>query len=77
MVFIASAPAWADPVATPLQIRLQVVEGCADDTGHNRPCPVPRQRSDATALPAQVRALAPPATDADGQAAAEPLTTYY
>ncbi|WP_416058072.1 hypothetical protein [Stenotrophomonas maltophilia] len=76
-MLMASLPALAEPVATPLQIRLVVVEGCATLPGSNAPCPVPAQYSDAAALPAQVRELAPAAEDESGHALPEPPTVYY
>lgn len=61
-MLVASTPAWAEPSSSTLQIQLTVVESCSDDAGGPR-CPAPHQRSNAPQVPAQVRDLAPPATD--------------
>ncbi|WMJ68502.1 hypothetical protein [Stenotrophomonas sp. 24(2023)] len=70
----AALPAGAEPAVHPLQIRLTVVEGCP---AGDRPCAVPRQRSDAPGLPAQLRELAPSAALAGDDAVRVPLTTIY
>lgn len=70
----AALPAGAEPAVQPLQIRLTVVEGCQ---AGDRPCAVPRQRSDAPDLPAQVRDLAPTPAMAGDDAAPAPLTFIY
>lgn len=67
----------AEPVASPLQIRLVVVAGCADAPGATAPCPAPVQYSDAATLPTQVRELAPSIPDDSRPALPEPPTVYY
>ncbi|WP_174208948.1 hypothetical protein [Stenotrophomonas sp. ESTM1D_MKCIP4_1] len=67
----------AEPVASPLQIRLVVVAGCTDAPGTAAPCPAPVQYSDAATLPAQVRELAPSPPDDSRPALPEPPTVYY
>ncbi|AWH51532.1 hypothetical protein C1925_07275 [Stenotrophomonas sp. SAU14A_NAIMI4_5] len=76
-ILAASMTAHAEPAATPLQIRLVVVEGCATAPGTTAPCPVPAQYSEAPALPAQVRELAPPTGDEGGPVLPEPPTVYF
>ena len=73
----ASMTARAEPATTALQIRLVVVEGCATAPGTTDPRPVPAQYSEAPALPAQVRELAPPTGDEGDPALPEPPTVYY
>jgi len=73
----ASMAAHAEPATTALQIRLVVVEGCASAPGTTAPCPVPAQYSEAPALPAQVRELAPSTQDEGGAVQPEPPTVYY
>ncbi|WP_295570721.1 hypothetical protein [uncultured Stenotrophomonas sp.] len=72
-ISVASTPAWAEPIPTPLQVRLTVVDACSGEAAGSR-CPVPHQRSDAPQLPAQVRDLAPPVANED---AAPAVTLIY
>lgn len=56
--------------ATPLQVRLRIVEACVLDARDARPACTPPQRRDEpdAPAPAQVQALTPPVADEDGTA---------
>lgn len=76
-LLVTSMAGHAEPAAMPLQIRLVVVEGCTRAPGVNASCPVPAQYSEAQALPAQIRELAPPPQDEGSRVLPEPPTVYY